>query len=219
MSVNETVLTIDGPSGSGKGTVSQLVAERLGWHYLDSGALYRVLGVLAMRGDLDLHDDELLAEVAKNLELRFESGEIFLGSELISDEIRTEEAGDLASKIATINKVREALLKWQRKCARPPGLVADGRDMGTVIFPQARHKIFLTASVSTRAQRRFKQLRDKGFNVNIRRLLYEIAERDERDMSRKISPLRPADDAVCLDSTGLGIEEVVSQVMNLIESP
>ncbi|NKB61569.1 MAG: (d)CMP kinase [Gammaproteobacteria bacterium] len=216
MSVNEWILTIDGPSGSGKGTVAQLVARKLGWHYLDSGALYRVLGVLALRKKMDLEDESSLADVARNLELSFQSGDVFLGSERISEEIRTEQTGNLASKIATMHPVREALLQWQRDCAKAPGLVADGRDMGTVVFPRAKYKIFLTASVSARAQRRFKQLRDKGFGVNIRRLLHEIAERDERDMNRVISPLRAADDAICLDSTNMGIDEVVSSVMNLV---
>ncbi len=216
MSVNEWILTIDGPSGSGKGTVAQLVARKLGWHYLDSGALYRVLGVLALRKKMDLEDESSLADVARNLELSFQSGDVFLGSERISEEIRTEQTGNLASKIATMHPVREALLQWQRDCAKAPGLVADGRDMGTVVFPRAKYKIFLTASVSARAQRRFKQLRDKGFGVNIRRLLHEIAERDERDMNRVISPLRAADDAICLDSTNIGIDEVVSSVMNLV---
>ena len=216
MSVNEWILTIDGPSGSGKGTVAQLVARKLGWHYLDSGALYRVLGVLDLRKKMDLEDESSLADVARNLELSFQSGDVFLGSERISEEIRTEQTGNLASKIATMHPVREALLQWQRDCAKAPGLVAVGRDMGTVVFPRAKYKIFLTASVSARAQRRFKQLRDKGFGVNIRRLLHEIAERDERDMNRVISPLRAADDAICLDSTNMGIDEVVSSVMNLV---
>ena len=166
---------------------------------------------------MDLEDEVGLVAIAKNLELRFDCGDIFLGDERVNEQIRTEQAGNLASKIATMAEVRAALLEWQKNCAKPPGLVADGRDMGTVVFPEAKYKIFLTASVSARAQRRFKQLRDKDFSVNIRRLLQEIAERDERDVSRAISPLKPAEDAVCLDSTSLGIDEVVSEVMKLIE--
>jgi cytidylate kinase len=206
------VLTLDGPSGSGKGTIAQALAGRLGWHYLESGALYRVLGLLAGRNGIPLDDVEGLVALTHGLELTFENGRIILGKEKIDDEIRTEQSGDRASRIAPLPAVRSALLQWQRQCARLPGLVADGRDMGTVVFPGAACKIFLTASVEERAKRRFNQLRGKGFDVNIRRLFREIKERDQRDSTRSVSPLKPATDAFELDTTELSIDDVVAVV-------
>lgn len=211
------VITIDGPSGSGKGTISITVAKKLNFHYLDSGALYRILGHLALLDGVDFSDGTTLVKIAKNMEVSFENGQVLLNSEPLGDVIRTEEAGKHASMISPIPEVRETLLVWQRHQAKIPGLVADGRDMGTVVFPDATCKIFLTASVQARAERRYKQLRDKGFDVNIRQLFQEISERDERDASRKVSPLKPAEDAILLDTTGVGIQDVVSQVVSRVK--
>ncbi len=209
------VVTIDGPSGSGKGTVALRVASVLHWHHLDSGALYRVLALYAIRRDVPLDDESRLAELANSLPLRFARGKAMLDGMDVENDIRSEQAGDRASRLAPFPAVRKALLVWQRSCAVPPGLVADGRDMGTVVFPDADCKIFLTASVEQRAQRRFNQLREKGFDVNIRRLFEEISERDRRDAGRRISPLRPAKDAVLLDTTELTIDQAVKTVLRL----
>lgn len=208
------VLTIDGPGGSGKGTVSKRVARVLGWHYLDSGALYRVVGLLAMRQGIGLSDEEALEGIARNLEIEFVDEQVMVSGESIDDQIRSEQVGDAASRVAKLPGVRAALSDWQRRCAHMPGLVADGRDMGTVIFPDAECKIYLTASAEARAKRRFNQLRLKGFDVNISRLFEEITERDQRDAGRAVSPLVPADDAVMLDSTDLTIDQVVAEVLN-----
>jgi cytidylate kinase len=207
------VAAIDGPSGSGKGTVATSVARELGWHYLDSGAIYRLLGHLAYTRGVAFDDEIGLVSLAQHLDPSFTDGEVWLDGALIGDIIRTEEAGKRASLVSPIPAVRETLLVWQRNQARMPGLVADGRDMGTVVFPTANCKIFLTASSHARAERRFKQLRDKGFDVNIAQLFKEISERDERDANRKVSPLKPADDAIVLDTTDLPIEDVVSRVV------
>ena len=207
------VLTIDGPSGSGKGTVALTVSRKLGWHYLDSGALYRVVGLLAQRESVSLDDETALAGLAGVLDLRFDAGRAVLGDEDVDDEIRSEAGGDRASRVARWPAVRQALLEWQRNCAKTPGLVADGRDMGTVVFPDSKCKVFLTASAEARAQRRFNQLRQKGFDVNIRQLFDEIAERDRRDAGRAVSPLRPAEDALLLDTTELTIDQAVEEVM------
>ncbi len=212
------VLAIDGPSGSGKGTISTTVARELGWHYLDSGAIYRVLGYLATIQKIAFDDVGGLVNLAQNLDLEFTPHGICLYGKPVGDEIRTEDAGKRASMVSPIPEVRETLLKWQRGRAQPPGLVADGRDMGTVVFPDAVCKIFLTASAKARAERRFKQLRDKGFDVNIPQLFKEISERDERDANRKASPLRAAADAVVLDTTELDIQEVISRVMGEVNS-
>ncbi len=212
------VLTIDGPSGSGKGTISTTVAGKLGWHYLDSGAIYRVLGYLAKTRNIAFDDVGGLVNLSQNLDLTFTAQGISLDGKPVGDEIRTEDAGKRASLVSPIPEVRKTLLQWQRARARPPGLVADGRDMGTVVFPNAICKIFLTASAQARADRRFKQLRDKGFDVNIAQLFKEISERDERDANRKVSPLKPAHDAVVLDTTELDIAEVISRVMGEINS-
>ena len=210
------IVAIDGPSGSGKGTVAQALARRLGWHYLESGALYRVLGLLAHRGGVGLDDVEGLAALARGLELSFKDGAVFLGDEEVGEQIRTEQAGARASRVAPVPEVRAALLVWQRGRARPPGLVADGRDMGTVVFPAADCKIFLTASAEARAKRRFTQLREKGFDVSIARLLRDISERDRRDLSRSVSPLRRAGDAFELDTTELSADEVMAVVFERV---
>ena len=216
------VLTIDGPSGSGKGTISREVARKLGWHLLDSGALYRVVALAGSMQQLAPQDVDGHTRIATSLQLRF--GARPDGSELIllgdpavdvTDRIRTEEAGQGASRVAAWPPVRTALLQRQRNFAAPPGLVADGRDMGTVVFPASPLKIFLTASAEERARRRYKQLKDKGSGVSLAALSREIAERDERDSKRSVSPLVPASDAVVVDSTHLDIAQVVAQVLEL----
>ncbi|WP_456372599.1 (d)CMP kinase [Thiolapillus sp.] len=210
------VLTIDGPSGSGKGTVAARVAEELGWHVLDSGALYRLTGLAARKAGVDFADHAAVAAIARNLPARFEGGRVFLGDEEVTLEIRSETAGNDASKVAAIPEVRAALLDWQRGYAKPPGLVADGRDMGTVVFPEAQVKIFLDASAGERARRRYKQLKDKGIDVNLTGLIAEIEERDRRDRNRSVAPLAPADDALRIDSTSMNIDEVVNLVLQAV---
>jgi len=207
------VITIDGPSGAGKGTITQLLAERLGWHYLDSGALYRALAYAAEKAGVGAEKVGRLVDLASNLRLEFRHGRVLLNAEDITDVIRTEEAGNAASKIAAIPEVREALLDWQRAFARPPGLVADGRDMGTVVFPDAPVKIYLTASPEERAKRRYKQLNEKGIDVNVLKLAEEIRERDERDRNRSVAPLNASAAALKVDSTGLSIEEVFEKIL------
>ncbi|MEM8984672.1 MAG: (d)CMP kinase [Pseudomonadota bacterium] len=214
------VLTIDGPSGSGKGTVSREVAERLGWHLLDSGALYRLVGLSAEKASVSFKDGAALAEIARNLSARFgstASGDerIWLAGEVVTDQVRTERCGELASLVAAHAAVREALVELQRGYRAPPGLVADGRDMGTVIFPDAKVKVFLTASAEERAERRHKQLKEKGIGVSLSALSREIAERDSRDANRSVAPLRAADDAIEVDSTNLSVEDVVARVLEL----
>ncbi|EXJ16801.1 (d)CMP kinase [Imhoffiella purpurea] len=207
------VITIDGPSGTGKGTIMSLVAERLGWHSLDSGALYRVLGVAARRRGVALEDAEALVPIAETLSVRFSAGRVYLDESDVSTEIRTEEAGMCASKVAAHPRVRAALLDWQRRMVREPGLVADGRDMGTVVFPGAPLKIFLDASPEVRAERRYKQLKEKGLDANLAQLVVDIRERDERDRNRPVAPLRPAEDAVFVDSTSMSVAEVLDRVL------
>jgi len=207
------VITIDGPSGSGKGTVSARVSAALDWHLLDSGALYRLTAYAAKISGIDFNNQELVADIARNLKVEFEPGKILLNAEDVSLAIRTEQAGNDASQVAAMPKVRAALLDWQREAARPPGLVADGRDMGTTVFPQAPLKIFLTASAEERAKRRYKQLKEKGIASNITDLAVEIRERDERDRSRSASPLVPAPDALVIDSTAMTIDEVVEKIL------
>jgi cytidylate kinase len=216
------VLTIDGPSGSGKGTISREVARELGWHLLDSGALYRVVALAGSMQQLAPQDVDGHTRIATALQLRFgarpDGGElVLLGDPAVdvTDRIRTEEAGQGASRVAAWPPVRAALLQRQRDFAAPPGLVADGRDMGTVVFPAAPLKIFLTASPEERARRRHKQLKDKGSGVSLAALSREIAERDERDSKRSVAPLVPASDAVVVDSTHLDIAQVVAQVLEL----
>lgn len=215
------VLTIDGPSGSGKGTISRMVARRLGWHYLDSGALYRAVGLAAGWSDLDLSDADALVRCAFDTEIGFREAldgdlRVLVNGHDATDELRTETAGAAASAIAAIPSVRAALRDRQRAFRQPPGLVADGRDMGTVIFPDAAHKVFLTASAEERAERRYKQLKDKGVSVTLDGLLREILARDARDANRAVAPLRPAEDAVRIDTTGLGIDLVVERVLALL---
>ncbi|HXW10441.1 MAG TPA: (d)CMP kinase [Steroidobacteraceae bacterium] len=217
------IITIDGPSGSGKGTIARRVAGSLGFHLLDSGALYRLVALAALRQGLAPDDEPGHARVARTLDVEFgvdEAGEerVLLVGEVVTPEIRTEAAGGEASRVAAMPSVRAALLDRQRAFARPPGLVADGRDMGTVVFPDAPLKLYLTASPEERARRRHKQLKEKGVTVTIARLSQEIRERDMRDSSRPVAPLRPAADAIQLDSTGLTIEQVVEQVLALARS-
>ena len=207
------VIAIDGPSGSGKGTVTQRVAAHLGWRVLDSGALYRLVGFAVDKAGIGFEDDNKISEIAHNLNVKFDGGDILLDGADVTDLIRTETAGNNASKVAAMPGVRAALLDWQREYAQPPGLVADGRDMGTTVFPHAGVKIFLTASAAERAKRRHKQLIEKGLPANLAALTAEIEERDARDQSRAASPLVPAPDAVEIDSTTLGIEKVVEMVL------
>ena len=216
------VVTVDGPSGAGKGTLSALIAEKLGWHLLDSGAIYRVLAVAAMHHDLPIDDESAVVPLASGLDVSFEidneQRRVVLEGEDVTDDIRTEEVGAVASKIASLARVREALLRRQRAFQQDPGLVADGRDMGTVVFPDANVKLFLTASAEARAERRYNQLKDKGLDVNIARLLTDIKARDDRDANRSIAPLVPAEDAVVIDSTDLDINQVFESAMEIINS-
>jgi cytidylate kinase len=207
------VIAIDGPSASGKGTVAQAVARALDFHYLDSGALYRLVALAAMNGGTDLGDEAALSALAAGLDARFAGGEILLGGERATEAIRTEACSVASSRVAAVPGVRAALLDRQRAFREPPGLVADGRDMGSVVFPDARLKVFLTASPETRAERRYKQLKDKGIAANIATLLLDLAERDARDVARAVAPLRPAPDARTLDTTGLTPDEAADTVL------
>ncbi len=211
------VITIDGPSGAGKGTVSQLIAEKLGWHILDSGALYRLLALAVSHHGMSVEDVETLKVLAEHLDIQFQQVElgkveIILEGETVTQAIRTEEVGNNASKLAAIPEVREGLLLRQRAFSQLPGLVADGRDMGTVVFPSAQVKVFLTASAEERAQRRIQQLQQKGETVNLDELVKTIKERDERDANRAIAPLVPEAGALVIDSTDLNIEQVVEMI-------
>lgn len=216
------VLTIDGPSGSGKGTISRIVADRLGWHLLDSGALYRAIGYAAGMAGLDLSDADAMTRCAETTRISFRDPKngnetrVIVNSHDATDELRTETAGAAASAIAAFPGVRTALFEKQRGFRKSPGLVADGRDMGTVIFPDAAFKVFLTASADERARRRYKQLKDKGLNVTLAALLREIQARDERDAARLVAPLRPADDALLIDTTGIPVEGVVAAVLAVV---
>jgi len=207
------VIAIDGPSASGKGTVAQAVARALDFHYLDSGALYRLVALAAMNGGIDLGDEAALSVLAAGLDARFAGGEILLGGERATEAIRTEACSVASSRVAAVPGVRAALLDRQRAFREPPGLVADGRDMGSVVFPDARLKVFLTASPETRAERRYKQLKDKGIAANIATLLLDLAERDARDAARAVAPLKPAPDARILDTTGLAPDEAADTVL------
>lgn len=212
------ILTIDGPVSSGKGTVARLVAIRLGWHLLDSGALYRLLGYHARNQGVALDDEPALIALAEDLPVWFVEQEgntaVILAGEDVSNIIRQESVGELASQVAVLQPVRDALLARQRAFAESPGLVADGRDMGTVVFTSAPLKIYLTASAEERARRRFEQLKEKGFGATLATLVEDIRTRDDRDMNREVAPLRPADDAVVIDSTTMTVDDVVNRILD-----
>ncbi|MBA3979464.1 MAG: (d)CMP kinase [Alcanivorax sp.] len=212
------VLAIDGPSSSGKGTVARIVARRLGWHLLDSGALYRVLGLHAEQQGVALDDEQAVEALARRLPVQFreEGGDtvVLLDGADISHAIRDERVGELASRVAVLQPVRDALLARQQAFAEAPGLVADGRDMGTVVFRDAPLKIFLTASAEERARRRYNQLKEKGFGANLPALVEDIRARDDRDTQREVAPLKPADDAIVIDSTSLSIDDVVNRILD-----
>ena len=214
MSIHEIpVIAIDGPSASGKGTIAQLIAKKIGFHYLDSGALYRLVALKTMQSHADIHDTNLLADIARNLNVVFKNEEIYLDNKIVTDDIRTEQCGILASQLAAYPQIREALTERQRAFCELPGLVTDGRDMGSVIFPNAILKIFLTASAEIRAKSRHKQLMEKGIDANIIHLLQDIQERDERDSSRSVAPLQQGADARLLDTTSLAISQAQDAVL------
>jgi cytidylate kinase len=221
--VSVPVLTLDGPSGVGKGSVARIVADKMGWHLLDSGAIYRGFALAAQSRNIRFDDELDLVGLAEKLDLKFESVEgqellnVYLDGIEVSKELRTEQTAELASQLAVIAPLRAALLKKQQQFEQTPGLVADGRDMGTVVFPHASYKIYLTASAEERAQRRLKQLQNSANAGNISQILAEVKKRDERDASRKHSPLKPAEDALIIDTTCLTIDEVIARVMALIE--
>jgi len=207
------VITVDGPGGSGKGTLAQALADRLHWHLLDSGALYRIIGAMCQRRQVRLTDEAAVAGLAGRLDIVFEGHQVRVDGLDLSDEIRTEDAGEHASIVARLVPVRAAVLDVQRAMRRAPGLVADGRDMGTVVFADAPLKIYLDASAHERAQRRYKQLKNKGLSVSLRGLLAQIEERDARDRGRAVAPLKPADDAIVVDSTAMSIVAVQELVL------
>ena len=211
------VIAIDGPAASGKGAVAQAIAEQLGFHYLDSGAIYRAAALAVIHAEKNIDSPDLsetdLAEIASGMHLSFKSGEIWLSNQNITDAIRTEACGNNASKIAVLPRLRKALLELQQSFRRTPGLVAEGRDMGTVVFPDAGLKIYLTASAQVRAERRYKQLMEKGINANIRDLLNEIELRDTRDLSRSVAPLRTGNDTITIDTTTLDLAQSIEAVL------
>lgn len=207
------VIAIDGPSASGKGTVASRVAQALGFHYLDSGALYRLVAVAALEAAADLDDEAALARLAEEMEIEFREGAVLLDGRDVSAEMRAEEVGVAASRVAARPRVREALLRRQRAFRHPPGLVADGRDMGSIVFPDAPLKVFLTADVGTRAERRYKQLMEKGMYAKMPDVVEELRRRDERDTSRPVAPLKHYPDAIFLDTTGLSIEMAVERIL------
>jgi CMP/dCMP kinase len=221
MQTSIPVIAIDGPSGVGKGTLCQLLAKHLGWHLLDSGAIYRVLALSALNNHIELDDEHALSDLALNLPLVFQTSNtgvaILLDNEDVTQTIRTQDIGTAASKVAALNPVRTALLQRQRDFCQLPGLIADGRDMGSVVFPTAPVKIFLDASAKARAERRMKQLQKKGICVKFGEILQEIIERDDRDRNRAVAPLKPADDALVIDSTSLSITEVFEMALTYIK--
>ncbi len=220
--MKKVIITVEGPRRAGKGTLCYALAQKLGFDFLDSGAIYRITALAATKKAIPLDDENALAEIGQNLDVQFipQDGEVnvILNGENVGDQIRTAEAGQNASKVAAFPKVRQALLQRQRDFASEKGLIADGRDMGTVVFPEAQIKLFLDASAEERAKRRVKQLQSKGFNANFDEILAEIKERDFRDRNRAVAPLVPAADALLLDSTNLSIDEVIQQVLDYISS-
>jgi cytidylate kinase len=208
------VIAIDGPSASGKGTVAQIVAEKLGYHYLDSGALYRIVALAAKVKNVSWQDEQALADLASNLSISFSDGEIYLNGQNVSEDARTEEMGKVASQVAVHPALRQALVSLQHSFRKAPGLVADGRDMATVIFPEAKTKIYLTATAEVRAARRYKQLMSKGIHVNLADILFDLQQRDIRDQQRNVAPLQQAKDAVLLESSDLSIEQAVKFVLD-----
>jgi CMP/dCMP kinase len=224
LSMSDTpIITVDGPSGTGKGTICSYLTNWLQWNFLDSGALYRVLAIAAEKHQIKNDDEAALANLAENLNVEFKVADagslvnVMLDGENVTDEIRTEDCGNAASIIAPILAVRQALLSRQKAFHKAPGLVADGRDMGTVVFPEATLKIYLTASAEERAKRRHKQLMEKGISANLRDLSADIAERDERDSTRAVSPLKPAEDAIVIDTSTLDIDAVVAKITELVK--
>ncbi|MGZ5006759.1 MAG: (d)CMP kinase [Methylobacter sp.] len=213
------VLTIDGPSGAGKGTVSRAVAQKLGWNYLDSGSIYRSLAVAALKQQANLDDEAVIVNIAQAMKLEFDCGDelvVKLNGEDITAQLGLETTGNAASIVAALPKVRSVLLQKQKDFKQLPGLVADGRDMGTVVFPEAENKVFLTASAAERANRRYKQLIEKGIDANLVQITSEIEERDRRDMERKTAPLTMANDALYIDSSDMTLKAVIEEVLNLI---
>jgi cytidylate kinase len=213
------VLTIDGPSGAGKGTVSRAVATKLGWHYLDSGSIYRSLAIAALKENADIEDEVAVVNIAQKMQLEFDCGDelvVRLNGENITSELGLETTGKTAAIVAAFPEVRQVLLQKQKDFKQLPGLVADGRDMGTVVFPDAQHKVFLTASAAERAKRRYKQLIEKGIDVNLVQITKEIEERDRRDTERKTAPLAMASDALYIDSSDMTLDSVINEVLNLI---